>query len=88
MEVREHDGERGVEDDDQEYRFDHGDGGEAADALGALRHLEPLITADQRDHHREERRLQRPEPERPTEERALQLAEFLNPAIETEGLAR
>src|SRR5579863_71086 len=40
MEIGEDDGEAGVEHDHQEDRFDHGDGGEAAHALGALRDLE------------------------------------------------
>src|SRR5260370_4911313 len=75
MEEGEHHGERGVENDDQEDRFDHRDGGQAAHALGALGDLEPLIATDERDHHREERRLQGPEPEGPAEERALQLAQ-------------
>src|SRR5581483_10271539 len=55
MQVGEDDREAGVEHDHQEDRLDDRDGGEASDALGALRHLEALIAADHRDDGGEER---------------------------------
>src|SRR5713226_2227234 len=78
MELREEDRERGIDEDHQEDRFDHGEGGGSADALGAPFDGEPATTADDGDAGGEERRLQYAEPERPFGYRIVQLAHELD----------
>src|SRR6202011_3385494 len=73
-EAGEKDGEGGIDDDHEKDGADDGQGGEAADALGAARHVEPGVTADERDGSGEERRLDDADPEGPGPDGVVQLA--------------
>src|SRR6185312_6236779 len=75
MELREEDGERGIDDDHQEDRFHHGERGGAADALGAALDAEAAAAADHGDAGGEERRFQDAQPEGPVRYRVAQLAQ-------------
>ena len=57
----EQDGKEGVGDDDQKDRLDDADGGVAANAVDAARHLEPLVTTDKCDDRSEHRCLANPD---------------------------
>src|SRR5688572_12462318 len=77
VELHEDHGEDGIGEDHEEDRLHHGDGGQPAELARRRAHLHAAQRTDQRDQHREDRRLDHAYPEGVLADRALDAVDVL-----------